>query len=472
MKEKQQFPRKNQMNSAWQITVIGMLFAVIGLVACGDKKSSNKADKTSASKKDQKPEPADFPGKIKWKLEGNKWDAHPKAIKGKIPKNSGDIASYMTLENDRENLLKSFDMGTKFLMKYQFEEGNFRYQYDWIKKTWKEGDNQVRQGGALWGLSLCHRYKQTEETKKRLMLGFDFWFKNTVPGPDGSLAVKYKEEANTQSGTVALLGLAMIEFMRVEKNLPEEYQKKMKTHLDGYLKFLASMQLKNGQFAKRYNLDRKKRSTTTSPYFDGEVMLCLVKAARHLGYEQYVPAIEKAARATAEIYTFDAWKKEKDSNQTKGFYQWSSMAFTEYYQAKWKDYQLYGDIVLVLAHWMIHTHNVFNRSLNTSYALEGLISAYRIAKDRKDVKAQEDLLFNIDRILHKLTTWQINGPYAKENKFIQANPTTDEWAVGGIMNKKKPAKRPQPNTTYHELRVDVTQHQMHAVTLALRYVYP
>jgi hypothetical protein len=75
-------------------------------------------------------------------------------------------------------------------------------------------------------------------------------------------------------------------------------------------------------------------------------------------------------------------------------------------------------------------------------------------------------------MFYKLTSWQIHGPLADKNEFLKKNPTTDEWAIGGVMNKAKPAKRPKPTTTYHELRVDVTQHQMHAVTLALRYVYP
>ncbi len=52
-----------------------------------------------------------------------------------------------------------------------------------------------------------------------------------------------------------------------------------------------------------------------------------------------------------------------------------------------------------------------------------------------------------------------------------SHPTQDEWAVGGVMNKDSPARRPRPATTYHELRVDVTQHQMHAVSLALHHIY-
>jgi hypothetical protein len=45
------------------------------------------------------------------------------------------------------------------------------------------------------------------------------------------------------------------------------------------------------------------------------------------------------------------------------------------------------------------------------------------------------------------------------NQFIRATPTHDVRAVGGIQN------HPREST----LRIDVTQHQMHAVILALEY---
>ena len=66
----------------------------------------------------------------------------------------------------------------------------------------------------------------------------------------------------------------------------------------------------------------------------------------------------------------------------------------------------------------------------------------------------------IDQGLEKLTSWQVGGPLA--NDFIRKNlKTSNPRAVGGIQNSKD-------NSV---LRVDVTQHQMHAVLLALNYVY-
>ena len=67
----------------------------------------------------------------------------------------------------------------------------------------------------------------------------------------------------------------------------------------------------------------------------------------------------------------------------------------------------------------------------------------------------------IDTGLYKLTSWQVGGPLQHRNKYLLAHRTRDPLAVGGIMNHCRQAP----------LRIDVTQHQMHAVILALKYVY-
>ena len=66
----------------------------------------------------------------------------------------------------------------------------------------------------------------------------------------------------------------------------------------------------------------------------------------------------------------------------------------------------------------------------------------------------------IDKGLYRLTSWQIGGPVDR-NYFLSSNKTDDKVAIGGIMNSCK-----NPN-----LRIDVTQHQMHAVILARRFIY-
>jgi len=137
------------------------------------------------------------------------------------------------------------------------------------------------------------------------------------------------------------------------------------------------------------------------------------------------------------------------------------MLFTEYYEARWRDYEVFGDFVIVLGHWIIHTHDILNRSLNTGYAYEGIISAFTIAKARGHQTALNDFAYTIDQGLFRLTQWQVGGPIAQMNSFLVKNPTSDKIAIGGIMNSRNDPK----------LRIDTTQHQMHSLMMALSFVY-
>lgn len=53
------------------------------------------------------------------------------------------------------------------------------------------------------------------------------------------------------------------------------------------------------------------------------------------------------------------------------------------------------------------------------------------------------------------------GPLAHTNKYLKKHPTDEKIAIGGIMNAKNLAP----------LRIDTTQHQMHAVMMALETLF-
>ena len=65
----------------------------------------------------------------------------------------------------------------------------------------------------------------------------------------------------------------------------------------------------------------------------------------------------------------------------------------------------------------------------------------------------------IEKGLERLTSWQVGSPIA--NEYISKFPTDDPLAIGGIQNS-----RSEPL-----LRIDVAQHQMHAVMLARRFYF-
>jgi len=415
--------------------------------------------------------PEDFKEAMAIVRASQRWNSHDSAFT-KGAKRGGDPRDSMSLQMNPELLEAAFEAGSSFLVNWQLPEGNFRYMYDWLTGTWIEDDHQVRQAGSLWGVATCYRYKPSETTKVALDKGLRFWFANTIPGPtEGTLSLRYPGDATIHSGSVALVSLAIIEYLKTDAPMDEAWRTELKTKLDGYLAFLQYLQLPDGHIAKNYHHQRAKRSKRSSPYYDGESLLALTKAGNQLGYDHLVPTIEKAARAMAERYTIESWAKHRDSNDTKGFFQWGSMSFVEYYQAGWKDKELFGDVAISLGYWMAHTHATLKRRRNHAYAVEGIISGWRIANMRGDIPAQVDLLYTLDRSLHKLSTWQIGGPLASKNKFLVGQANTDPLTQGGVMNARKPSKAPVTKDVSHQLRIDVTQHQMHAVTLALQNVY-
>jgi UDP-N-acetylmuramoyl-tripeptide--D-alanyl-D-alanine ligase len=363
-------------------------------------------------------------------------------------------------------LLKSFILGRQFMINNQRPAGNFNYQYDFVRKKMDLNDNQVRQAGALWGLALMYQFQQNELNKGALDRALAFFFENTVPGPaKDALMIAYPGTVHCRTGTVALVALAIIEYLHVEKmgkvKLPDSYRQKLIQALNGYIEHLKHMRLANAHFSESISLATKIKTMRFNPYFDGETLLCLIKAAKYLGYADLIPIIEQSAMVLAKEYTVDKWRNDPDSKLTKGFFQWGCMAFWEYQDAGWKNGQVFGDCLLALAWWMIHVHKTLERTRNTGYAFEGIIHAYHMAKARNLKATLNDLAYTIDTGLYKLTGWQVGGPLQHGNSFLLKYPTNDPLAVGGIMNHRE---RPP-------LRIDVTQHQMHAVILALKYVY-
>ncbi len=442
------------------LPVVSVL-AAFGLAAGFNGIGHGAENKKTAQKRSSSPQqvhpatiyeqvsPEEFPGWMQRHLNGLQWNTRQN--KNKL---------------DRQTLQQSFKLGRQFMLNNQKPAGNFNYQYDFVAKQMDQDDNQVRQAGALWGLALMFQHDQDPSNKAALDKGLRFFFDCTKAGPvTGSLLIAYPGVPTCRTGTVALVALSIIEYLRTAQAqkavIEDTYRKELLGYLKGYLAHLTYMRLENKHFSSSYSLRTKSKSTRFSPYFDGETMLCLIKAAKYLGHTELIPLIEDSAMTLARDYTIQEWHKDPDSRQTKGFFQWSCMAFWEYEDAGWKNADTFGDYVLSLAWWMIYTHHTLKRTRNTSYAYEGIIYAYRLAQKRNHKAALYDLAYTIDRGLFKLTSWQVGGPLQSFNKFLTTHPTQDPLAVGGIMNHRREAP----------LRIDVTQHQMHAVILALKHVY-
>lgn len=302
-------------------------------------------------------------------------------------------------------LSESLSLGCDYIAANQNPKvGNFQYQYDFVKRKLDHGDSPVRQAGALWGMTLCYQsHPNNEKYKRAVQLGIGFFVKHTIDGPTirtttasnahGRSAKKTRMiqypngyDDRSQSGVNALFGLSIIDYIRTVRDNDNDPGIDTNPHfysvdqllevLDGTIQFLLYMQNEDHHFSSEYDITEQMKTEESSPYYDGEIMLCLVKCAKYIykndqnDYDNnkalLVPIIEETVPVLLKSYTVDVWRYEHDSDVTKGFYQWSSMFCEEYYtEAEWKDYEYYGDYVLVAAHWIIHTHRILFRKRNT-----------------------------------------------------------------------------------------------------------
>ena len=369
----------------------------------------------------------------------------------------------------RSVLEQSMKFGRQFMLNNQKPAGNFNYEYDFVAKKQSQDDNAVRQAGAFWSMSLLHLHQPGDDTRAAFWKSFEFWQGLATTHPETGTFVDYAKTGSKDTrvalGTISLISLAIIDFLRAEPDLAPEKKETLIKALEGYLQYILTMQTPKGRFAGTMDPVTFKGGGAPNPYADGEALLALIKAVKYLNLEKaqshYLPAFEKGLKDAVDVYVKKARKKNKDSDLTKGFFQWSIMAMWEYQDYDKEKGKPYRAVIRNLAYWMIDTHRMIKRGRNTAYALEGLLHAYQIAKAENNSKDAKYFRCAIDKVLYKLTSWQVMGPLHKETKLLADNPTEDPLAVGGVVNHHK-----EPG-----LRIDVTQHQMHVVSLALKYLY-
>ncbi len=362
----------------------------------------------------------------------------------------------------RKMLIESIEAARVYFLNQQLPEGNFTYALDVIENAPVKDDNQVRQAGALWGLSSLGRDRHTQSTRRAVVRGLDFFFRCSQPLKLGRIAPVYPGADEISTGSVALVSLAIVELCRGQDDYLTPVGRGLyETWLDTYLQYLQHLELETGGWGARYLVTANERDSAASPYFDGETLLLYCKAARYMGRKELIPKIERTALRLAERYTVTAWRSDPMSNDTKGFCQWGCLAFAEHVEAGWQNADVVGDAAMALSWWLIDRHEIESRRGNTAYAVEGLLGGYRVARKRGDIAAMQALRGICERLLSRLISWQIGGPQQDRNDFLASN-VIDPRATGGILSAE--------DTGF--VRIDVVQHQAHAMLMALELLFP
>ena len=359
-------------------------------------------------------------------------------------------------ELTKEQLERSLALGARYLLAHQKADGSFDYEYDWRSGSLSAEDNEVRQAGALWGMALIHQTQSVPELAAGIERGLSFFDQHSQL-VQGSRCVAYPGSTSGTMGTVALVALAYTDYLRSASGMPKEQRAGYEQRLDELLAMLLGSVSPSGLWYSQYDVKTCKPFGKPSSYSDGEALLALTKAAKYLGRRQHVDAILRAAAAGRRLNIQRARAQDADSDITKGYYQWSSMAFHEIATSDFPGGQAYGPVVVELADWIIDEHAILTRYRNTGYAFEGITVAYDLAQRAGDAAHAAKFACAIDIGLQRLLSWQVGGP--SPNRFTAG--ATDPKALGGVQN----------GAFDSPLRIDVTQHQMHATQLALQYLY-
>lgn len=357
---------------------------------------------------------------------------------------------------NRQLLDQSLARGTEFLLSSQLPDGSFRYHVNFQTGATAPEQNAVRQAGALWGLALVHQARPADTTRQAVLRGVAFFQEHSELTEQQARYIQFPGTHEGESGAVALVSLALVDFLRAE---PAGQHEELRTQLSQYLRFLMLLQRHDHRFYRAYRLGSGEGFGLPSPYFDGEILLALTKAARYAGRPDLQPQCLQAAAAMYEAYARQAVADHRDSDETKGFFQWGSLAFLELYEAGWEGTEPFATRAIALGHWMIDTHRVLMRQRNTAYALEGILCGYELARKVEDQAAAAKFRDVIERGLYKLTTWQVGGPVA--SAYLKSVTHWDRSCRGGVLGADQ----------FPWLRIDTTQHQMHAVILARRYIW-
>lgn len=360
----------------------------------------------------------------------------------------------------RAILDRSLELGTRYLLTHQKPEGNFDYEYDWREKEYSDDDNEVRQAGAVWGLALLYQDHPTPELAAAVEKGLAFFDDHAFETPSGARCPGYGGKKELGIGTVALIALSYIDYLNTRGGaIPAARRVQHERRLAAYLKELQASVNPQGLWYGSYDPATCAPHGEASPYSDGEALLALTKAARYANHHELLPVVMNSVEVGHRVNVEQALAADRDSDTTKAYYQWFTMTLYELATSGWPDTERFGDWILELTDWEIDVHKTLTRERNTAYAYEGLIPAYDWAHRRNDTARMAKYGCVIDLGLERLVSWQVGGPIS--TSFTADVDPSDHEAVGGVQNEKNASP----------LRIDVTQHQMHATIYARDFVY-
>ena len=345
-------------------------------------------------------------------------------------------------ESFEQKIIGSITRQGDWFVRNQTTAGDFVYERYAATGEVKEGNNIVRQAGALYGLAQLYSYTKDPAIEQTLEKGFGYFRTLTATQSAEVLAVTHNEE--TLTNTTALLVLGLAEYLEADNQNKTTGNMEYLARLSNYL---VSTQVATGAYINDYEPDPDE-----SDYNNGETMYALIRSHSVTQKESYLRSVQRMA-----AYAMDHYGNQEFNSS---FFSWGMAGFAYLYAVD--PNEMYWEFMRKYANkYMSARGNGYEQFLahksdavvtpGSSVFLEGVDHIAWVAKD-KDVVLYRILKRHVQNVLDFLLTYELDSPYGTYASGIDS-------VRGAICSQK------ECETT----RIDFLQHNISAIVLYLRF---
>lgn len=321
--------------------------------------------------------------------------------------------------------------------------GDFVYERFAGSGEIKEGNNIVRQAGALYGLGQAYAFTKDPDIKRALERGLDYFRQLTATKSAEAAAITH--DGATYTNTAALVVLGLVEYMEADEAHKTTENLEYLVRLSNYL---VSTQTSTGAYVNSYIPEPQE-----SDYNNGETMYALIRSHALTQKQEYLQSVKRMSDYAMHKYgpqdfnsSFFSWgmagfsylyKVDPDSR----YWEFLSGSADKYMSARGEGYERY-----------LREKKSYPVIPSVSVFLEGVDHIGWIAKE-KDPFLYRELRRHVELLLEHLLLYEINSPYGKYKTAAQS--------VNGAVCSQ---------ITCETTRLDFMQHHISAMVLYFRFL--
>lgn len=354
-------------------------------------------------------------------------------------------------QTSSESMQMSIEAGIKWLQTAQEENGHFAYEYAPYIGTYMDGEQMVRQAGALYALTEVERRQTAPDAalavsvERAIDYFEDISKEGTYDGETFRCIADSKSSIRCQLGATSLALTGLIGHLTVYPEKRAAYE----SLLHDWISFIRISQKENGGFRNVFRIGNSFQSEAESAFSNGEALLALVRA--------HIYDSETVERALID----QAFSYLKDEPFDTALYLWIMAALKEL--EAHEPNPAYVSYAEEFTSWRLeHTRRLRHTTKNYCAYAEGIASAYSILENTLSEIAKNELrgeiaFWNAKNLRHQITTRDYYRVVLKEGNPVIQHLPDPERALGGFLTSEEVVTE----------RIDFTQHCITALVQTL-----